>query len=216
MKTTHIIIADDHPIIHKGIKFSFKNIDSNIELYSAYDGQELLYLLSNSNIKYDILLLDIVLPGFQSIEDAELIINKYPGMKVVIFSQMPKELYALRYYKIGAFGYVEKSMNSDELMNAIQIIINGKKYFNIDLLDYFISNSDKNEQNLKDTNPFKILSNRELEVARCFKKGLNYKQIKDELNISISTISTYRARIYSKLQITSLSDFFSLLHEFAI
>lgn len=216
MHPIHVIVADDHPIIHKGVDFSLKSLNINFILHSVYDGQELKELLSKKEERYSILLLDIVLPGFQTIEDAEMIISKFPAMRVIIFSQMPKELYALRYFKIGAYGFIEKSMKNDELINAIQTVLNGKKHFDIELLDFLFVSADKDEQSSKDLNPFSTLSNRELEVARCLKRGLNYKQIKDELKISISTISTYRARIYSKLNVNSLSDFFSLLHEFAI
>ncbi len=215
MEMIHLILADDHPIVHTGVRSTLSKSGLHFELSSVYNGDELVDMLNKN--KYDLLLLDINFPGFQTLENAESVMIKYPKMKVAIFSQMPEELYALRYLKIGVHGYLSKSMANDEFIRAIEtIVMQGKKYFNTDLLDFFLNNDKKHNALDNHTNPFLILSNRELAVARCLKQGLDYKQIEQELNISISTIATYKTRILTKLNINTMSELFHLLHQYQL
>ena len=200
MEKYKIIIADDHPIIHIGVDMVLKKSGIFYELESIYNGHDLIELLNKNT--YDLLLLDINMSGSQSIEDTENIIRKNPKTKVVIYSQLPEKLYVMHYLKI---------------LEIILTILNGKKYFSQTAKELILNSSDTSARSSnKNINPFLQLSIRELEVARCLKMGYDYKQIADKLQISTSTISTYKSRIFEKLNIKTLSDFFDLVHQYTI
>jgi DNA-binding NarL/FixJ family response regulator len=204
-----LLIADDHPMIHKGIIFFLKEEYLNIEITSVFNGNELIKELKR--VDYNILILDINFPGNENISSVEFIIKNFPKTKVIMFSQNPEDIYALRYQKIGAHGYVQKSAPMDVLLNAIVKVNNGKKYFSEDVLEALLSSKNNT---MFSSNPFELLSNRELEVANQLVKGADYKTIGEVLHISPSTISTYKARIFEKLQITNDADFFELANQF--
>ena len=204
-----VLIADDHPLIHKGLIFFLNEEFLGIEIKSVYNGKELQEELKRE--QYDILILDINFPGNENISSVEYIIKNFSSIKVIMFSQNPEDIYALRYLKIGTHGYVQKSAPIEVFLEAIIKVIKGKKYFSVSILEALLIA--KNSSN-PSSNPFEILSNRELEVANQLIKGADYKTIGDVLHISPSTISTYKARIFEKLQITNDVDFFELAKEY--
>ena len=215
MEKYKIIIADDHPIIHIDVDMVLKKSGIFYELESIYNGHDLIELLNKNT--YDLLLLDINMSGSQSIEDTENIIRKNPKTKVVIYSQLPEKLYVMHYLKIGAYGYIDKTIDDGKFLEIILTILNGKKYFSQTAKELILNSSDISARSSnKNINPFLQLSIRELEVARCLKMGYDYKQIADKLQISTSTISTYKSRIFEKLNIKTLSDFFDLVHQYTI
>jgi DNA-binding NarL/FixJ family response regulator len=202
-----ILIADDHPMIHRGLRYMLKEEYTNLVCDSVYDGDEVLEKLKTD--KYDIVILDVNMPNAENLIFTEYLLKKYPEIKIVIYSLNPERVYALRYLKMGVYAYVEKNASDKEFMAAIEKVSNAHKYFSQSVLDLITST-----KILSAKNPFDILSNRELDVAVHLAKGLEYSTIGEILNISPSTVSTYKSRIFEKVGVSKYVEFIDLVNKY--
>ena len=195
-----ILIVDDHPIVVSGIrKLLEESIDIEV-IDEAEDGEEALLKIREND--YDIVLLDIWLPGLNGLEvlkQIKLIDKKIP---VLVFSMYPEEHYAVMTLKNGASGYVAKESLTDELVLAIKKIAQGKKYVSPSLAECLAGALDKGQKNTL----FDSLSERECQVMLMIANGKSMKDIAGELSLSVKTISTYRARILEKLKLKSNAE----------
>lgn len=203
-----ILIADDHPMIHRGLRYMLKEEYTNLECDSVYDGNEVLEKLRT--IIYDIIILDINMPNAENLIFTEYILKKYPYLKIVIYSLNAENVYALRYLKMGVYAYVEKSASDKEFMTAIDKVSNAHKYFSQSVLDMIMSTKIMDSKK----HPFDILSNREMDVTVHLAKGLEYNTIGELLNISPSTVSTYKSRIFEKIGVTRYVEFIDLVNKY--
>ncbi|MBA4374510.1 MAG: DNA-binding response regulator [Thermodesulfovibrio sp.] len=195
-----VLIADDHPIVRKGIRQILeetKNIQSIVE---AETGQEVLDKVRIG--KFDIVLLDISMPGMSGIDTLEELKKLNPSLPVLILSMYPEEEYAVRALKAGASGYLTKKSAPDELATAIRKIYKGERYISPTLADLLASNlMDNIERPLHES-----LSNREFQVMRMIVTGKALKEIAGEMSLSPKTVSTFRSRILQKLHMTSNAE----------
>jgi two-component system invasion response regulator UvrY len=184
-----IIIADDHPIVRKGLKLILEE-SSNIKVEDeAESGEELLHKLSQK--KFDLVLLDISMPGRSGLDILKQIKLEKKNLPVLILSIHPEEQYAIRAIKAGASGYLTKDSAPEELINAINKVIRGKKYISTTLAEKIAVELDDNFEKPH----HKKLSDREYEIMCLLCSGLTISEIGKKLNLSIKTISTYKARI---------------------
>lgn len=202
-----ILIADDHPMIHRGLRYMLREEYANLICDSVYDGDEVLDKLKAQ--KYDIVILDINMPNAENLIFTEYLLKKYPEIKIIIYSLNPERVYALRYLKMGVFAYVEKNASDKEFMTAIEKVHHSHKYFSQPVLDLITST-----KLLTAKNPFDILSNREMDVAVHLAKGLEYSTIGEILNISPSTVSTYKSRIFEKIGVSKYVEFIDLVNKY--
>lgn len=197
----NLIIADDHEIVRKGIvqllymedRLGIRNIDE------ASSGEELLSKIRKND--YDIVVLDISMPGMGGLEALKEIVALYTAIPVLILSTHSEEQYAIRVLKAGAKGYVRKSSGTEELVKAIERIMAGRKYFSESVAEKLLDIGNKNM-------PHEILSDREYQIMINIAMGKTQKQIADELSLSIKTISTYRKRILDKMGLHDNNDIF--------
>lgn len=180
---------------------------TNLQCDSVYDGDEVLEKLKTNT--YDIVILDVNMPNAENLIFTEYILKKYPDIKIIIYSLNPERVYALRYLKMGVFAYVEKSASDKEFMTAIEKVSNAHKYFSQSVLDLIT-----NTKVLATKNPFDTLSNREMDVAVHLAKGLEYSTIGEILNISPSTVSTYKSRIFEKVGASKYVEFIDLVNKY--
>lgn len=190
-----ILIVDDHAIVRRGIALALEPLDAEID--EASSGQEALEKVSDNN--YQVVLLDISMPGRNGLETLTLIKGTRPLLPVLILTSYPEEHYAIRAIKSGAAGYLTKDCSSEELIDATRKVAAGKKYISADLLEIIFDNV-ANERP-KDMALHEILSNREYQIARMIASGKTVGQIADELALSVKTVSTYRVRLLGKLNI---------------
>ncbi len=189
-----ILIADDHPLILKGLKILIDE-ESDMKIVDiAIDGSEALKKLRTN--KYDIAVMDISMPKKTGVEILEEL--KYEKIKtpILILSVYPEEQYAMRLIKTGASGYLTKDTAPEELVTAIRKIVSGGKYISKNLTSKMI------EEITEPTHkkPHELLSNREFRVMCLIATGKSLKEIGDELNINIKTVSTYRTRLLEKMK----------------
>jgi len=195
-----VLITDDHPVVRQGIKQILED-DSGIGAIDfASNGKELLEKISEE--VFDVILLDISLPGRSGLEILSELKKQVPKTAVLILSIYPEEQYAARALKLGASGYLTKASAPAELLEAIHKVSTGGRYITSSL-------AEKITIDFLDENPKPLieeLSVRELEVVKLLACGKTLRIIASELSLSPKTISTYRERILSKLKFKSTAE----------
>lgn len=195
-----IVIADDHVLIREGVKKIVRASKDICIVGEACDIAETLHLVAK-NIP-DMIVLDISLPGHDGLDGVMEIRHRFPNIPILILSMFPEDRFAIRVLKLGVAGYVSKSMAAEELITAIRRVISTGSYISQRVAELLASSYRKS------TNPafFESLTNRELQVISLLGAGKQGKQIAAELSISISTVNTYRARIFDKMNVRSNAE----------
>lgn len=192
-----ILLADDHSVVRYGISLILKESFENLTIVHAEDFLKVLGQLKDQI--FDLVVLDISIPEGKGIQMVELIKQIQPDVKVLIFSAHEEELYALRYLKAGADGYLNKLSSDVEFKEAFVSMIENGNYVSQFIKNKIVSNTLNN----KSDNPIEALSNRELEIARLLVRGEGNLEIANKLRLQNSTVSTYKNRIFEKLTINN-------------
>jgi DNA-binding NarL/FixJ family response regulator len=195
-----VLITDDHPIVRQGLKQLLRETFDSIVVDEAANGTEALDKIKKE--KYEIVLLDIAMPGMNGLEVLKEIQKFNKTLPVLIISIYPEDQYALRCLKAGASGYLTKDTASDELTLAVERILSGKKYVSPTLADKLARHLNEGTPKL----PHELLSDREDQVMRYIASGKTATEIATELNLSVKTINTYRNRILKKMQIKNSAE----------
>lgn len=196
-----IIIADDHAVVRKGLKQIFEETQDIVVSDEASNGFELLDKVRAN--KYDVVILDISMPGKDGLDTLKELKSIKPELPVLIFTVFPEEQYAVRILKAGAAGYLNKESEPEAMIDAIRKVSNGRKYISPFLAELLASNLDtaSGEAPLHD-----VLSDREFQVMCMIASGKSVSDIAKELLLSINTISTYRIRILEKMSLKNNSE----------
>lgn len=200
MKKTGIIIADDHILIRQGLKKVIESEPSFTILGETGDGLAVIDLIKSTDA--DLLILDINLPGKNGLDILKDIKAFGIAIKVLVLSMHAEEKFAMRCIKAGASGYINKEKAADELLEAIDKVSHGGRYISEKLAEDIVFGlvSDEKKGSLS------ILSDREILVLQKIASGIPQSQIALDLNLSPSTINTYRARILDKLKIKTNAE----------
>lgn len=190
----NILIADDHPVVRQGVKQILADSPGLASTDEASDGQEVLEKIRNSD--YDIVLLDITMPGMTGLDILKELKRQKPEIPVLILSIHPEEQYAIRVLRAGASGYLTKNSVPSELIAAIKKVSAGGKYISPSLAEGLASKL----QTSFEIKAHETLSDREYHVLCLLASGKSAKKIAEELSLSVKTISTYRSRILEKMQ----------------
>lgn len=198
-----ILIVDDHAIVRRGLReiiLETVSIDTGFD--EAASGREALQKIAGSS--YDLVLLDISMPGRNGLDTLKDIKAQKPQLPVLVLSMYPEDQFAMRCYKSGASGYITKESAPEELQIAIDKILKGRKYISPYCSEMLLSEL----ANEKDTGeaPHLTLSNREYQVACLIAAGKPLKEIAHEFALSDKTISTYRTRILTKMRIKTNAE----------
>jgi DNA-binding NarL/FixJ family response regulator len=195
-----VLITDDHPVVRRGIRQILEDDDRISLVQEAGNGKELFERLKEQ--LFDVILLDISLPGRNGLDLIEQIKRTQSSASILILSIHSEEMYAIKALKAGAAGYLTKTSAPEELISAINKVSNGERYISTSLADKIaesvISGSEKPL--------YQLLSAREVEVLQLFSEGKKVVQIAAELSLSPKTVSTYRERLLKKLKLHTTSD----------
>ena len=194
------IMADDHPVVLKGLKDILSESFNKATIDETTTGYGLLRKVQNN--QYDLVLLDISLPDINGLEVLKEIKKTKPKLPVLIISMYLEEQYALRAMKAGAQGYVTKRSASDELVLAVRKILAGKRYISPAFAEKMLFDFESDAEKL----PHQSLSDRELQVLCMIGKGKAVNQIAEELHVSANTVRTYRTRILEKIGVKGTSE----------
>ncbi|MCX7981675.1 MAG: response regulator transcription factor [Syntrophales bacterium] len=199
-KKIEILIADDHPIVRAGFKQVLADTGDMEVAAEASNGQEVMSLIRKRD--FDIILLDISMPGRNGLEILKDIKALKPKIPVLFLSIYPEEQYAIRALRAGAAGYLTKASAPHELIAAIRKVTSGGKYISTalaeKLTDYLGTDLDKA--------PHEKLSDRELQVMLMIASGKTVSQIAQELCLSVKTVSTYRSHILEKMKLKNNAE----------
>lgn len=198
-----ILIVDDHPIYRGGLKqFLCKSFDQ-VVIDEASNGSKALNKIRKSD--YDVVLLDIDMPGRSGLEIIKDVKKEKPKLPVLMLSAYPEDQYAIRSLKSGASGYLTKKSVPAELIKAIKKVRQGGKYLTLSIAERLASAIEEDSE----MSPHERLSNREYQVMCMIAHGSTLKEISEELSLSESTVSTYRTRILEKMGLKNNSEIIS-------
>lgn len=195
-----VCFADNYPVVHFGVKSYFKDsseisIVANVGNFSMIED-----VIQTKNI--DVLVLDLDLEGLASILEVKALIKTYPNTKIIIFSSLSAQMYAPNAIKAGVSGYVHKSEKLEALSNAIVQVSQGKIIIDEEIKKNLVLIAKQN----KNDRLYRKLSNREVEVLRYLSGGKKNHEIAEILTLNEKTISTYKLRLLTKLNVTNLVD----------
>lgn len=194
------LIVDDHAMLRRGLRMILSEEWPRANFGEAGSVPELIQLLRKAN--WDIVLLDINLPGRSGLDALKDIKHDFPRLPVLVLSGHSEDQYALRVLRAGASGYMTKESAPDELISAIRKVMGGGRYVSATLAEKLAFGL-TGEQ---DKPPHERLSDREYEVLCLIASGKTPSEIADELSLSVKTISTFRTRILSKLSMKTNAE----------
>ena len=196
----NILIVDDHALFRQGL---MKIIDSHFKdvVYGeASNSAEAIEL--NAKQKWDIVLLDINLPGRSGLDIIKELKESTPGLAILVLSMYPEDQFAVRVMKTGAAGYLIKDSTPEHLVEAINRLLDGRQFITPSVAELLV---DKLRDGAKQT-PYDLLTNREFQVFRLIAVGHSVTNIAKKLSLSVKTISTYRTHILEKLKLRNNAD----------
>jgi two-component system nitrate/nitrite response regulator NarL len=205
--TIRVLLADDHPVVRRGLSACLARHPHLLIVGEAADGQEAV--TKTRELSPDIVLMDVDMPLMNGLTATDILRKEHPRVRVLILSMHSQSDYVLRILQSGARGYVLKSASPDELAKAIETVYAGESYFSPDVarvaLNQFVRGPGEGPQ-------VSHISNREREVLVAIAEGLSNKEIACRLNVGVRTVETHRERIMRKLNIHSVAG----LTKFAI
>lgn len=192
-----ILIADDHSVVRQGVALMVKEVCENILIVPADNFTKVIKLVKEQAL--NLIILDISIPAGKGIKMMELIKAIQPEIKILIFSACEEDVYAIRYLKMGADGYLNKLSSEEQFKAAFWDIVQKGSYIS-ETIRKKLAESITDRCN---DNPLELLSKREMEIANLLVKGEGNLEIANKLNLHNSTVSTYKNRIFDKLSITN-------------
>jgi len=196
------LLIDDHKIIREGLKQILLMHFPSASFDEGASAEEVMKNISDSD--YDLVLCDLSMPGRSGLDVLKQVKETKPNLRVLILSMHPDEHYAVRAIKAGAWGYVNKSDGAEVLIPAVQRILQGRKFIPTDLAERLadnLSTDDKTEDRLHEN-----LSSREFDIFKLLVEGKSISDISQQLSLGMSTVSTHRARILTKMNMKSNAE----------
>jgi two-component system, NarL family, invasion response regulator UvrY len=188
-----ILIADDHIVVRKGLRQILAEEFTDAHIEDVPDAEEVIKKVIKE--KWDVVISDLTMPGKSGLDALLYIKQNLPHLPVLILSIHPEEQYAIRVLKAGASGYLSKDTAPDELVNAVKRVMQGKKYITLSIAEKIADSLDSDP----DKKQHEYLSDREFIVFKLLAAGKAVSEIADDLSLSVTTVSTYRARVLSKM-----------------
>jgi DNA-binding NarL/FixJ family response regulator len=198
-----ILLADDHPVVRIAIKNIISNAFAFAEIFEVDNGTDLeKYALRK---KLDLIITDISMPGTEVTAAIKAIKSISPKLPIIVLSMNAAENYAVSLFKIGISAYLPKENASNELLNAIEVVMKGKKYITPDIAEILASSFSSNNH-AGEQNPKQLLTFREFEIFKLIASGLGISEIEHKLSIKRSTISSTKAKIIKKINVHNSND----------
>ena len=195
-----ILIADDHTIVRRGLIQILRDGLPSASIEEVEDGEGLLKKVFTGH--WDLVITDLSMPGRNGLEALTQIKQQVPKLPVLVLSIHSADHYSVRALKAGASGYLTKDAAPNELVAAVQQLLLGKKYITPAVAEKLADTVQGNQASV----PHETLSDREFEVLLLIAKGHSISEIAERLSLSVTTISTYRARVIEKMKLKSNAD----------
>ena len=195
-----VVLCDDHALVRRGIRDTITEAPDIQVIGGASQYSELRELLRN--VTCDVILLDLNLPGRGGLEALGVLKGEDANVKVLIVSMYPEDQYAIRCLKAGAAGYINKAGDPLQLINAVRIVAQGRKYITPNIAQMLVDNL----TSLEPENLHSTLSERELQTLTKIASGKRLSDIAEELKLSPKTVSVYRSRVLEKLNLSNNAE----------
>ncbi|MBF0446259.1 MAG: response regulator transcription factor [Magnetococcales bacterium] len=195
-----VIIADDHAMFREGIKLICSTTDDIVLVGEEDNGDSILQRVLHE--EWDVVLLDISMPGKSSLEIVKRVHSQKPRLPILILTMHDNDILALRFLKAGAAGFLTKDSNPSVLLDAIREVFAQKRYFSKEVSNLVLGSWDADP----DLPQHSILSDREFTVFCQIGSGKAVSKIADSLSLSPQTVSTYRSRIMKKMKFKNNSE----------
>jgi len=196
-----VLVVDDHELVRTGMRLLLEDIQRVGEIFEASSGESALKLITTKH--FDLVLLDINLPGMSGLEAAERILSADPETRIIIVTGRLESGPVRNLLNSGVRGYITKGSPVDDIDKAIQLVISGEQYLSPDIAQQFamdvINKGD-------DADPFMKLTGREHEIIMRLLRGERNRKMSDELHISEKTVSTHRRRALEKLGVLNSAE----------
>jgi two-component system invasion response regulator UvrY len=196
----HILIADDHAVVRKGLSQILLEEFSTAVIEEVDNSEDLIKKAMEG--RWDVIISDLSMPGRSGLDALYQLKEILPDTPVLIMSIHPEDHYAIRVLKAGAAGYLTKATAPKELVKAVRLVLEGRKYISASTAEKLASVVIQEREKL----PHEYLSNREFDVFKLLAAGRPVSEIAGQLSLSTTTISTYRARIMSKMNIKTNAE----------
>jgi len=193
------LLIDDHVVVRSGVKTLLLEIFKPCEVFEASDGGSAVEQLKQRT--YELVIMDIQMPSTDAFGLMEYMRISYSDTKVLIFSMSAENIYAKRFLKAGAKGFISKDSPLEEIKKAITVILNNKRYISETMIDILAEGSSVNAKN-----PFQSLSARELEITSLLLSGHTLSDIARSLHIQVSTAGTHKSRLFDKLGVSNVLE----------
>lgn len=190
-----ILIADGHYVVRAGTALVLESVYPKIRIDFAENYEQVKNHLTDHH--YDLLLLDIDMPGTQYKKMISELKSIHENLKILIFSDYERDV-AIQYIREGAEGYLNKQSSEEEIHEAVRSVIEKGYYYPNELIGLIIQN--------KKSNPAEKLSSREYEIFKLLANGNGNLEIANQLDIQMSTVSTYKKRVFKKLNISNIAE----------
>jgi DNA-binding NarL/FixJ family response regulator len=195
-----ILVIDDHEVVRRGVKQILQETFPHVEVGEADTGQKGIAAVRQE--PWDLAIVDISLPDQSGLELLCELHDTAPQLPLMVLSLHSEEQYAVRAFRAGAMAYLTKQTAPEELARAVQQVLTGRMYVTASIGERMAGSLSKDS-----TGPdHHTLSNREFEVLRCLAQGQSIKSIGQSLDLSVKTVSTYRARLLGKLQLSTTAE----------
>lgn len=195
-----VLVADDHAIIRDGLRQILADTDDLVLAGEALNGDEVLAKVRQEN--WDILVLDISMPGKSGLELIKQIRNEKPKLPILVFSMHHEEQYALRALRAGASGYLTKESDTGHLLAVIRKVARGGVFLSLSMAEQMARELMPATESL----PHTLLSQREYQVFRLIVAGEAISGIAEQLSLSVKTVSTHKTRIMQKMNMTNQTE----------
>lgn len=194
------LLVDDHAILRTGVKMMLREYYDSCIIDEAENEQQAIEKIKMH--EYDLIFLDINMPDTNALGLLNFILITEPASKVLIFTMSSEKMHAKRFMEAGAKGYLTKDAAVNEIMRAVNLLLNNKKYYSDRFIDTLV-----NEKTGKEFNsPFEKLSKREYEIANLLLLGKTVTEISSLLHIQTSTTGTHKAKIFEKLNVKNIVE----------
>ncbi len=195
-----VVIADDHTIVREGLKQVLSAAPDLTIVAEAQNGHEVLQRARE--LEFDVLLLDMSMPGKSGIELIKQVRAEKPKLRILVLSMHQEQQYAVRAIKAGASGYLTKESASAQLVSAIRKVAGGGAF----ITDAVAQQLALGAMPQTDRPPHQLLSDREFQVFRLLVAGRTVSEIAEQLNLSVKTVSTHKARIMQKMNMSNPTE----------
>ena len=195
-----VVIADDHQLVREGVKKVLSGDPDIVLVGEAADLESTLAVLDN--VETDLLLLDLTLSPIHELDALRTVVARFPGIRVLVLSSHTEQRFGITVLKLGAAGYIPKSLTVDVMLKAIHKVHAGGRYLSESLAEILADEVSSSQPR----HAHERLTEREQQVMRLLALGHPVKQVAARLDISISSVNTYRSRIFTKLQLRSNAE----------